>query len=251
MPTEVCVPRKTPSIPFSQKRASSNRQNEYSAQRRTSAASRRTSASTGGREEPREVLGRHRARTALVQAVGQGAGMGLPVGKVVLGRQDQSLVQLPGPPRRHLAAQQGRHHLGRRAGRGADAHLPATADRGLQVRQRAEVARRSKGRPRGHLHGHVPRAADRDAGLRAHRRAAHGDLRRLLGQCAGGPHHRFAGRRRHHAGRLLSPRQRSEAEARRGRSAGLLPVGEATSSSTSAPARRKPWRPAATTGGTN
>ena len=43
--------------------------------------------------------------------------------------------------------------------------------RGLQVCQRAEVARRQEGRSRRHLHGHDARAADRDAGLRAHRRA--------------------------------------------------------------------------------
>jgi rhodanese-related sulfurtransferase len=95
------------------------------------------------------------------------------------------------------------------------AHLSATADREVsQVRQRAEVARREEGRPRRHLHGHVPELAHRHAGLRPHRRAAHRDLRRLLGQRAGRPHHDSQACR-HHAGRLLPPRRRSEAEARR------------------------------------
>ena len=46
---------------------------------------------------------------------------------------------------RHLdgaAQEQGRHHLGRRAGRHAHPHLSGPAPRGLQVRQRAQEARR-------------------------------------------------------------------------------------------------------------
>ena len=84
-----------------------------------------------------------------------------------------------------------------------------------QVRQCSEVAGRAEGRPRRHLHGHVPRASHRHAGLRAHRRSAHRDLRRLLGQRPGGPHHRLAGVPGDHAGRLLPPRRRGEAEAGR------------------------------------
>ena len=64
--------------------------------------------------------------------------------------------------------------------------------RSAEVRERPEVARREKRRPRRHLHGHDAGAADRDAGLRPHRRAAHGRLRRVLGQRAGRPHHRLA-----------------------------------------------------------
>ena len=76
--------------------------------------------------------------------------------------------------------------------------------------------------------GMVSGAADRDAGLRAHRRRALGDLRRLLRQRAGRSHHRSASRGRHHAGRFVPPRQRSEAEGHGGRSAATsVPVGEA------------------------
>ena len=41
-----------------------------------------------------------------------------------------------------------------------------------------------KGTPVGDLHGHGPGGADRDARVRAARRAAHGRLRRLLGRLA-------------------------------------------------------------------
>ena len=60
-------------------------------------------------------------------------------------------------------------------------HVLAPAERGGALRQRAEKARRQERRPGRHLHGHGPRAAGRDAGLRAHRRAFHGRLRGLLG----------------------------------------------------------------------
>ena len=108
----------------------------------------------------------------------------------------------------------------------ADPHLPAASAGSLQVRQRLKVAGSEEGRPRGHLHGDVPRAAYRHAGVRAHRRAAHCGLRRLLGQRAGGSHHRFPGLLRDHAGRLVPARRRGEAQARGGRSAAFLPVGE-------------------------
>ena len=77
-----------------------------------------------------------------------------------------------------------------------DPYLPATAARGLEVRQRSEVAGRAEGRPRRHLHGHVPCPSDRDAGVRAHRRPAHRDLRGLLGQRTGRPYYGLAGRSR-------------------------------------------------------
>ena len=50
--------------------------------------------------------------------------------------------------------------------------------------------RRQEGRPGRHLHADDPRAAGRDAGLRPHRRAAHGRVRRLQRRCAGRPHRR-------------------------------------------------------------
>ena len=58
----------------------------------------------------------------------------------------------------------------------------------VALRERAQGARRPEGTPVGDLHGHGPGAADRDARLRAARRAAHGRLRRLLGRLALGPH---------------------------------------------------------------
>ena len=85
----------------------------------------------------------------------------------------------------NLAQEQGCHYLGERAGRSPHAHLPAVADGSEEVRQRAEVARRQVWRSRRDLHGHVSRAADRDAGVRPHRRRALGHLRRILRQRAG------------------------------------------------------------------
>ena len=74
---------------------------------------------------------------------------------------------------RHVAdrpAQQGRLHLGRRAGRSADADLLGSLPSGLRVRQRPQVARREARRSRRALPSADPRARDRDARLRAHRR---------------------------------------------------------------------------------
>ena len=167
-------------------------------------------------QNPAQFWGADRLRTALVQAVGAGAGVELSLGEMVRGRPDQPVVQLPGPPRGHLAAKQSRLDLGRRARRGTNAHLPATAHGGVEVRERFEIAGRKARRPRRHLHGDVPGPAHRHAGVRAHRRAAHHHLRRLLLQRAGGSHHGFAGMPGDHAGRLLPARRRSEVEARRG-----------------------------------
>ena len=70
-----------------------------------------------------------------------------------------------------------------------------------EVRQCAEVAGRQEGRPRRHLHGHVP---ELPIAMLACARigAPHSvDLRRILGQRARRPHQRLASRRSHHAGR--------------------------------------------------
>ena len=175
------------------------------------------------------VLGRHRPGPALVQTLEQSAGVERALGQVVRRRRDQSFLQLSRPPRSKTGSrQQDRHHLGRRAG-GEIRTLTyqQLLNEVSEVRQCAQVARHQERRPRRHLHGHESRAADRHAGLRPHRRAALGDLRRLLGQRAGGPHHRFAGGGRHYPGRLLPPRRRGQAQADRGRGAGSLPLGEA------------------------
>ena len=63
-----------------------------------------------------------------------------------------------------------------------------------------------EGHGRRHLHGHGPRGADRDARLRAPRRAAHRRLRRLLGRLALRPPARHGLRGADHAGRGVAPR---------------------------------------------
>ena len=50
---------------------------------------------------------------------------------------------------------------------------------------------RQEGRPRHHLHADDPGGGIRDAGLRAHRRRALGDLRRVLAGLGRGPHQRL------------------------------------------------------------
>ena len=57
----------------------------------------------GVRRESRYLLVERRQRTALVQKVGQSSRMELSVGEVVRRRPDQSFLQLPRPPRGHVA----------------------------------------------------------------------------------------------------------------------------------------------------
>ena len=89
---------------------------------------------------------------------------------------------------RHVEAGNGSkvayHWEGEPEERPADDHVLRPPARGRPARERAEVARRREGDAGRDLHGHGPRAADRDARLRAARRAAHGRLRRLLGGVA-------------------------------------------------------------------
>ena len=67
-----------------------------------------------------------------------------------------------------------------RAGRPPHDHLSRAARRRVPLRQRPARARHPQGRSRRHLHADDSRASGRDARLRAHRRGALGDLRRLL-----------------------------------------------------------------------
>ena len=69
-------------------------------------------------------------------------------------------------------------------GRPPRAHLRRSPARDDEARERAQVARRDEGHAGRDLHGHGPGDADRDARVRADRRAAHGRLRRLLGRVA-------------------------------------------------------------------
>ena len=71
---------------------------------------------------------------------------------------------------------------------GREDHLSAAARARLQVRQRAEGARRQEGRPRHDLPADDPRGGLRDARLRAHRRGAFGRVRRLLAGQPRRPH---------------------------------------------------------------
>ena len=119
-------------------------------------------------------------------------------------------------------AEQGRHHLGRRAGRQPHAHLPAAAPRGLQVRQRAQEAGHQAGRRRVDLHADGARAGDRHAGLRADRRGSFGDLRRLFQRSDRRPQQRRQGQARHHGRRRLAARPASAAEGECRRGAGQI-----------------------------
>ena len=62
-------------------------------------------------------LGQDGQRAPLVQALHQGSGVERAVCQVVRRRPDQRLLQLPRRPSEHAPAEQGRLHLGRRAGR--------------------------------------------------------------------------------------------------------------------------------------
>ena len=172
-----------------------------------------------GRGGLRGVLGEARARAdRLVEAVREDPRVGPAVRQVVHRRRAQRRLQLRRPARRARPRRQGRLPLDRRAGRHPDAHLPRPPARGQQGGQRAQGARRQDRRPRRHLHADDPGAADRDAGLRPDRRAAHGRLRWLLGGGAVGPHQRLRGQGPDHRRRRLPARQggRAQAPCRRG-----------------------------------
>ena len=123
--------------------------------------------------------------------------MEIPVRQVVRRRQAQRLIQLPRPPPDHRTAQQGRDHLGGRAGRRrACSPTRCCTERGRALRQRAQESRREGGRSRRDLHADGARGGDRDARVRAHRRDPFGHLRRLLGRGAGRPDQRRRGQGR-------------------------------------------------------
>ena len=118
-------------------------------------------------------------RTIEFAGVGDAAdGSRLAVGPaplhVVRRRRAERLGQLPRPPRRRRQGRQGRLPLRARNPRTrTTARSPSRAEgRGVPVRRRAARAGDRQGRRRRDLHGHGARAAGRDAGLRAARRAA-------------------------------------------------------------------------------
>ena len=170
-----------------------------------------------GRPQLREVLGGLREGARLVQALEEGPRLEAAQGEVVRRRQAERLGQLRGPAPRGRAAQQGRAHLGRRAGRPAHADVPRSLPRGRQVRQRPAQARREEGRPGHALPSDDPGAADRDARVRADRRDPLGRLRRIFGRVAARSHQRPGREGARDGRRRLAARQRRAAQADRGR----------------------------------
>ena len=148
---------------------------------------------------------------------------------VVPRRQAECLPLLPRPPRPGRARRPRGLLLGGGARRDAHAHLCRPARRGQPVCQRAQEPGREARRPRRHLHGNGAGAAGGDAGLRSHRRAARGRVRRVLvglaGRTAGG-HRRAAP---DHAGRGLAQGlgDPAEGDRRRSRRAGAQRPGHA------------------------
>ena len=102
--------------------------------------------------------------------------------------------------------------LRRRARRPLDGHLRRAARRGVPLRQRPAQPRHQEGRPRRDLHADDRRAAGGDAGLRAHRRGALGDLRRLLAGRDRRPRQRRGVRRADHRRSRLAARQEGPAQ---------------------------------------
>ncbi len=173
-----------------------------------------------GRQRPGRLLGEIRRRARVDQAVGQGARLEPAAREVVRRRKAERQRQLPRPPRPHVAQEQGRDHLGRRARRQAHADVLGAPSRGLPVRKRPALARDQERRSHRDLPAADPRARHRDARLRAHRRHPQRRLWRLQRRVAARSHQRPAGAPPHHRRRRLSARQRGPVEARRGRSGG-------------------------------
>ena len=91
------------------------------------------------------------------------------------------------------------------------------------ARERPEGPGRAQGRPREHLPRHGARAADRDAGVRAHRRAALRGVRRLQRRVAPRSDQRRRGQGAHHRRRGVAPRQHRPVEGQRRRGGGGVP----------------------------
>ena len=141
------------------------------------------------------------------------------VGDLVRRGVAERLLQLPRSPRRERRRRQGRLPLGGRARRHPDDHVPRAPRGRLPAGERPAVPRGGQGRPRQHLPGHGPRAPDRDARVRADRRAALGRVRRVQRRVAAGPDQRRRGEGADHGGRRLAarPGRAAEGQRRRGR----------------------------------
>ena len=153
---------------------------------------------------------------------------------------------------RHVRAGEGRQDrllLRRRARRPPDDHLPRTARRRLPLRQRLAQARHQERRSRRDLHADDSGTSGRDARLRAHRRGALGDLRRLLARIDRRSRQRRAVRRAHHRRLGLAARQQSSAQTQLRHRDGTDAVDPALHRRASASATRSSCTKAATTGG--
>ncbi len=121
---------------------------------------------------------------------------------------------------RHVEAGRGDrvayHWVGEPGERDARPDLRGDAARGVEARERPAQARHPQGRPHRHLHGHGPRASDRNARVRAHRCASRRRLRRLLCGVARRAHARLRREASDHAGRGLAQGRQGAAEGERG-----------------------------------
>ena len=121
---------------------------------------------------------------------------------------------------RGAAPQQGRHHLGGRAGRSPHADLLRALSRSLRVRQRAQVLRHQEGRPRRHLHAARAGTGRRDARVRPHRRRPQHRVRRVQRRSASRSHQRRRGPPPDHRGWRIPPRPDRAVETGGGRGGG-------------------------------
>ena len=139
-------------------------------------------------DQPGRLLGPGGGGAALVQAVGQGAGLEARRTRSGSSAARRTSRTTASTGRSSSAAATRSRSSGKASPRAADPaaaddpqdHLPAAPRRRLPLRQRPEEARREQRRPRHHLHADGPRGRRRHARLRADRRAALGHLRRLL-----------------------------------------------------------------------
>ena len=122
-------------------------------------------------------------------------GLATAAREVVRRRTSERQRELHRSARARSPPEQGRDHLGRRAGRQAHADLFRPVPRSVAVRQRPEIAGREEGRPRRAVPAAHPRARHRHAGVRANRRGAQRGVRRLQRRVAARPHQRRTGDR--------------------------------------------------------
>ena len=126
------------------------------AHRQPRASTRRSG--TGPRTTPRASGARWPGRSTWSKPWDKVLDWKPPYAQVVRRRQAQRLVQLRRPPLRGAEQEQGRDHLGGRAGRPPGPPLSGPPARGRQVRQRAQGAGRQEGRRGRDLHADDPRA---------------------------------------------------------------------------------------------